>query len=901
MSVQAPERPLPQVDQEPAPPARPALRPVFAGALASAAAAWMAGGLFRGVAPRAIALGGVLLGAGLIVWSTRTRRPTVVQYLVLPAAIVGGALLVLPETGEGSANIISLVAEALRAGGLRQPPVAFDPGWRFLLFALAAVLAAASGSVAWSLDRPKLAALVPLPVIFGAAVLQPEGSAVASSAVAIALMLGALAVAYGSELAGSADAGARFETRRLGRGAALVAALVVALVALDRASVLFPDVELDRVVPAQRPPSGASVGADRVLFTVTAGTPGPWRLGVLDVYDGSGWLLPPFDPARQRRVRGQIAGAPDADELVTARFTVGDLPGHAIPGLANPSALQTDATVELDPRTSVLRLPEQRAEPGLTYTITAPAPPGGRALAAAGPPPNDLAEFLGAPSPPNEVVALLADAPENPWDRLVFARAALFEQVVAAGAGQPVDVLPARVAELLGGEEATPFEITAAEALLARWAGVPSRIGYGFYAGDPLEPGVFEVHPRHGATWLEVFFDGHGWVPVVGVPPRARSSLSPDEQQENPNVLPTEELALIVHVPVLRETQLLLFVTVRWWLARALPVAAGALLVWWLLPGVVKVMRRVRRRRWAVSEGFVARILVAYADLRDTVTDLGVRGRTLTPLRFLEVVEPDAEHTELAWLVTRALWGDLGRDLGAEDVERAEEMARSVTRRIRRAQPGGMRLLAFGSRASLRDPYTREAPALWRARRVALVATMLAVSLGACAQAVVVAGGAPGELPPRLVPERLGEVAFRREPLAERAYEQAGQSSLVHEGRVWTLRREGAVEAYVQIASFVGGIDALDDEVRDKVLDSIGTGGFELQRLGEERAWIQQLPEQRMLLSFGDDGRSFTLLVARRTFAEADEVFGDLLRYQHGDPTGARAPVPAYDPRRGTR
>ena len=69
----------------------------------------------------------------------------------------------------------------------------------------------------------------------------------------------------------------------------------------------------------------------------------------------------------------------------------------------------------------------------------------------------------------------------------------------SAGAGNPVDVPPVRVAEFLDGKEATPFEITAAEVLLARWAGVPARLGYGYY--DPQ--GAAEIRPRNGATWLD--------------------------------------------------------------------------------------------------------------------------------------------------------------------------------------------------------------------------------------------------------------------------------------------------------------------------------------------------------------------------------------------------------------
>ena len=51
-------------------------------------------------------------------------------------------------------------------------------------------------------------------------------------------------------------------------------------------------------------------------------------------------------------------------------------------------------------------------------------------------------------------------------------------------------------------------------------------------------------------------------------------------------------------------------------------------------------------------------------------------------------------RTELAWLVTRALWGDLQRDLRDEDVVFAEEAAASLRRRLRGAQPMYNRVLA---------------------------------------------------------------------------------------------------------------------------------------------------------------------------------------------------------------
>ena len=68
---------------------------------------------------------------------------------------------------------------------------------------------------------------------------------------------------------------------------------------------------------------------------------------------------------------------------------------------------------------------------------------------------------------------------------------------------------------MLNGARANPYEITEAEALLARWAGLPSRIGYGWYGGV-VKDGWVELHPIHGSTWLEVWFQGYGWVPIVG-------------------------------------------------------------------------------------------------------------------------------------------------------------------------------------------------------------------------------------------------------------------------------------------------------------------------------------------------------------------------------------------------
>jgi hypothetical protein len=905
--------------------------------LSVAAAAWMSAGVFRGLFPRFVAIVAALLGVGLITFSFRTRRPSFVQYLVLPAALVLGA--VLAAAGSRGGNVPALVIEAIRTGGIAQPPIPFDPGWRLIIVVLAAALGAASAATAASLNRPKLGVFMPLPLLFASALVQPKETALTSSVVALFLLVGSLAVAYGAELRQEGASSGRFEARRYARGGIAALVLLALLVAISRAGFLFPDKERTQVIPPKKP-EAQPLQSDRLLFLVASDSPGPWRLGVLDIYEENAWLLPPFDLERFLPLprSGEVPEHPAApaasEDTVEATFTISNVEGHQIPSLAGATTLDRERfEVEFDPRTQTFRLPEGRATSGMTYTVESVAPPSGADLAGAPAPPAEMSEFLEVPIAPNEVVTLLAEAPgDNSWDRLQFVRNAFYEKVIAAGAGAPKDVPPSRVVEMLEGQEATPYEITAVEVLLARWAGVPARIGYGFYQGGKREEGsttVWEVHPQHGATWLEAYFEGYGWVPVVGIPPRARASLSEAERRTDPSVRPSEELALVVFVPVKLRTIQLLYVVVRYWLLLALPFVAAFALLAVFLPWPVKAGRRFRRRRWA-GDSPRERVVVAYANFRDAAVDLNVGDPTATPLKFLDSVEDDPEHAELAWLVTRALWGDLRRDLRVEDVESAEDMAASVTRRLRRAQPTMARIFAMASRASLREPFSREVPNLWpqwakkglvrrfirqgvrrilsplrMVRRLLPIGTsmiLIATILVACTRQQEPAGAAARSFPETLAPADFLGFTFKREKSAEAAFGKVDpQESLVTGGRVFTIRKAGEVLASLQAAEFKPGLGATRREVREGVLESIGTGRFELTRVGGERMFVKRLPEQSYFLWFSPDGRYYQLMVARRGFEEAARVFSSLINFQQGeeavDTTGVPVEVP--DLRRG--
>lgn len=893
--------------------------------LAVAAAGYGAGGLFHGAFPRVVGVGAAALGAGMVFLSYRTSRTALVQLATVPVAVAAGVLLVLLDEGGAGTNIPSLVTEALRTGGIAQPPVPFDPGWRFLLTASITIFAAAAAALATGINRSNLGVFLPVPIIFGSLAAQSEAG-ILSIVLTLVLLIGGMAVSFGVELAREGATTGGFELRRFAKGGATLALLVALVAGVSQLGFMFPEPKEQIAIPPQRP-KPQPPEPDRELFTVQSDHQVPWRFGVLDVYDGRGWLTPPFDTKRLVSIadEGPIPrpAARKGSGTVKATFKISDVRGHVVPAIANPtSVIRQGLEVDYDPRTQTLRLPLKRAGRGMSYTVEAPAPPRADDLTGISEPRGAIREFLRAPAPPLEIANLLSEAPEDSFARLQFMREKLYEKIVAKGAGSPQDVPPARVVELLSGQAGTPFEITAAEALIARWAGVPARIGYGYFGGDVQDKTGRSIRPRDAATWLEAHFEGFGWVPIVGTPPRAQSSLSDAPKNQNPSVRPSENLTLLAYVPVRLKTVQLLYVIVQYWAVRTLPYLLLGGLVLWLYPGAIKALRGWRRRNFSRRRGPADRIRVAYSEFRDAAYDFNVGEPALTPLEFLFQVEEDREHDELAWLVTRALWGDLARDLKVEDAEIAENMSASLKGRLKSTQPMTTRVLAFASRNSLRNPFTDEVPNLWPAvspaarlrawirlprlrrggmfRRTAPTAMMfllLSLTMGACVQDVHLSSSRASALPPRLVPENLEEYTFRPEPNTEQAYLKVGRESIVGAARVFSIHRGEDVVGALQVVAFKRAVSSRQREVRAGVLEGLGGERFQLRRFGREHIYIRRLPEQQLLLWFPPRGAYYELFIAQSDLENAGEVFANVIAYQKGE---APVHVPAVnDPRRG--
>lgn len=880
-----------------------------ASALGTFAAAWMVTRLFHD-SLLALALSGlaIALGSGLTFLALRNGKSGALQYAVLPAAIALGAVLATTAAGPG-ASLPTLVSDAVRGGGLLEPPIPFAPGWRFLLVLFFAFVSAGSCALAVVHARPKLALAVPLPMALAAALVQPKGAEVTASAVTVVLLVAALAVAYGADLAAEGVTGGGFEARRLMRGAALMVVAVVGLVAVAQTDFLFPETDKDEVIPPMKPPAPPPM-TDRELFTVKSDFTGPWRVGVLDVYDDDAFLLPSVDPRRVVKVpsSGLLRPAPAASgETFEAEFTVVDVKGQTLVAATNPVQVKgAGGQLQYDPRTQLVKRAKDALSRGFTYTVVAAKMPDGKALAAAPAPSIEAGEFAAMPAPPPGVAALLADADavaKNRFDRLQFVRQALYSNVIAAGGGKPVDVPPGRVDDMLAGGEATPFEISAAEVMLARWAGVPARLGFGFHGGDKRGD-VVSFRPRHGAAWLEAYFEGHGWIPVIGTPPKARPSLNNEQKNEDPNIVPSDELAVSVYVAVSRPNNRLLYELVRYYAGIVVPAAAGAIALVIGFPAALKLWRSQRRRRWASGKGPRHRLVVAYAELRDRCHDLNIGEVRHTPLEFWADVEDDDEHDELAWLVSRVLWGDLGRDLRMEDVEAAEEMSVSVRKRIDREQSGLMRVLAWTSRASLRDPWTDEIPNTWvrvplpslagvrpRLRRVRLplrpvagsAATLLAVLLlASCASPTK--ASTPSSYPEPLMPSRvLDRFDIERRAELESQFAKPGRTGLVREGQVFIIRDGDTIQGSIQVSVLKEDVDIRDRSVQRGIEADLGlSSAFRSYRLGTVRLRVLQGAEEQVFLWFPPERNVIELFLMRRQFDDAADAVRAIIEHQRG-------------------
>ena len=679
-------------------------------------AAIMVGGVFSGIGARFYAGVAGLLGIGLALLVRRSRSPWVTNVAIVAGIAIIGVVMVIPSGFDNVTGLKGVVDSAVHSRSVLRPPVPLTAGWQAIIGWLLGAVGFIAAWVAISLRRPALSLLLPLPVAAIAGISVPKTQQVASGVAVLALFAIGLGLLSSAQAVGSDEEKPplAFEIRKALRSLPLIAVITVAIALLSQAHFLFPKPRIDPTQQPQKPHAvPLSKVEDRVLFEVQSSISGPWRLGSLDVYDGKDWRLPPYAQNQLKDVPRSGVVDPDLQKGVRATFTVAGLGGAVLPGLPNTVGVVANGPkLAYDGRSGNIRVSQAQIQAGLQYTVVAaPLPSVGDLRKVTAPLPKDIRRFTSIPAMPPAVADLIDKAPKtSKWDEFDYLRTYILDNVVASGVGAPVSVPPSEVQDMLAGSKtASPYQIVAAEAMVARWIGLPSRIGYGFDGGDQVGDKL-QVRPKHGATFVEVYFPGYKWLPVIGTPKTAKPTVGSDasQQQFNPAVLPSNDIGVKLYLPVITPARSTVLENVRRALLVIVPLLLLLLLAYVTFPILRKARYRSRLRAAAMASGPRARIALAYAEWRDLATDFGFRHPTDTPLMFLERFAPDEEHTELAWLTTRALWGDLQGSLTPELAFAAEELSKALRRRLTQAQPATLRAVALVSRLSLRHPYAPE-------------------------------------------------------------------------------------------------------------------------------------------------------------------------------------------------
>ena len=167
-----------------------------------------------------------------------------------------------------------------------------------------------------------------------------------------------------------------------------------------------------------------------------------------------------------------------------------------------------------------------------------------------------------------------------------------------------------------------------AMALMLRHAGCPARVVVGFYP-EQYTGGAQQITGTDAHAWVEVGFEGAGWVAFDPTPPRdkipqteiPKPKPNPRPQVIQPPVPPQDPADLAPDID--DDDQDERNEPSRWlsWLLLALKILGGALIVLapFILVVVIKALRRRRRRRAAEP---LDRVIGSWDELVDRATDL---------------------------------------------------------------------------------------------------------------------------------------------------------------------------------------------------------------------------------------------------------------------------------------
>lgn len=348
----------------------------------------------------------------------------------------------------------------------------------------------------------------------------------------------------------------------------------------------------------------------------------------------------------------------------TTQIEIVNMGGHWVPAPYAPTSItELDGNWSYDSETLSVTSPNLSIR-GEQYTVTSAAvAPTLVQLRAAEPTASAaLAPYLEVPDGLPEIVtqtaAEVAGAATTSYDQAIalqdFFTSGEFTYSETAPVEQGYDGSSiAIVGRFLDERSGYCIHFASAMAVMARTLGIPARMAVGFTPGEfrratENQPAYYTVTTANLHAWPELWFDGVGWVrfeptPGRGLAPSFSSGVE-GAPTTAPTALPTSGPVVVPsRTPTAEPTdkavddtdgatdQGTADQTVPRIVVTVLAVGALVLVLLPLVPIAVRGWRR-QRRFWRVRRHGSA--VDAWAELRDTATDLGWKTATLTPREF---------------------------------------------------------------------------------------------------------------------------------------------------------------------------------------------------------------------------------------------------------------------------
>ena len=341
------------------------LRRAIAVALFCTGTAIVGGGLFTGLfTPRFVAVLAALLGCALGLFVARVSSPTLVVVATVGGIFVLGLLGAAIVGGPGAIpDLADLLSKSFTEANLLRPPIRMSTGFGALVGWLMGGIGFGATWTGIVLRRPAMAMLVPLPIAAITAISAPHDEQIVSGIVlVVSFALALFLLSTDRSITGADETSMRYELRRAVRAVPVVGAIVVVLVLIAQTDLLFPQPIINPALEAQKPKTiPISETPDRVLFEVKSRVTGPWIMGVLDVYDGTDWRLPPFDESRLVPIERSGIVSREFRPGIKATITVRGLGGAVLPTMPNTVGVVAQGPrLSYDARSGNIRLVEGR-------------------------------------------------------------------------------------------------------------------------------------------------------------------------------------------------------------------------------------------------------------------------------------------------------------------------------------------------------------------------------------------------------------------------------------------------------------------------------------------------------------------------------------------------------------